>query len=159
MKVDHSKRATNLHSLDRPGHYEVGYAKPTAATRFKPGQSGNPCGRPKGPRKNKPQVEKQSLQDIITKEASRLVQVNEGDKQLSITIATAVVRSIAVNAAKGQARSQKPFTDLLAKIETERRHEYERNARCVADYHMYWGGHFPTAPNGWTTPPQPCAPS
>ena len=142
MHDDHSKRATNLRSLDRPGHYEVGYAKPPTSTRFKPGQSENPCGRPKDSRKNKLQVEKHSLQDIITTEASRLVKVNEGDKQVSITIATAVVRSIAVNAAKGQARSQKLFTDLLAKIETERRQEHERNAQCVADYHMYWGEIF-----------------
>jgi hypothetical protein len=28
--------------------YEVGYGKPPAATRFKPGRSGNPKGRPKG---------------------------------------------------------------------------------------------------------------
>ena len=29
------------------GEYEVGYGKPPEATRFKPGQSGNPRGRPK----------------------------------------------------------------------------------------------------------------
>ena len=28
--------------------YEVGYGKPPKATRFKPGKSGNPGGRPKG---------------------------------------------------------------------------------------------------------------
>lgn len=30
------------------GDYEVGYGKPPQATRFRPGQSGNPKGRPKG---------------------------------------------------------------------------------------------------------------
>ena len=30
-----------------PGDYDVGYAKPPVATQFKPGQSGNPRGRPK----------------------------------------------------------------------------------------------------------------
>ena len=103
MYEDNPKHPTKLHPLDRSGHYEVGYAKPPAETRFKPGRSGNPRGRPKGSRNKPPQVEKQSLQDIVTSEASRLVKVNEGDKQISITIATAVVRSIAVNAAKGQA--------------------------------------------------------
>lgn len=33
----------------RPG-YDVGYAKPPVGTRFKPGQSGNPKGRPRGQR-------------------------------------------------------------------------------------------------------------
>lgn len=31
-----------------PKDYDVGYAKPPAEHRFKPGQSGNPAGRPKG---------------------------------------------------------------------------------------------------------------
>jgi hypothetical protein len=31
-----------------PKEYTVGYRKPPQATRFKPGQSGNPKGRPKG---------------------------------------------------------------------------------------------------------------
>ena len=31
-----------------PRHYEVGYGRPPQAAQFKPGQSGNPKGRPKG---------------------------------------------------------------------------------------------------------------
>ena len=30
------------------GNHSVGYGRPPEATRFKPGQSGNPKGRPKG---------------------------------------------------------------------------------------------------------------
>ena len=41
-------------SLPPPPKYEVGYGKPPAGTRFKPGQSGNPAGRPKGSRRNRP---------------------------------------------------------------------------------------------------------
>ena len=33
---------------DAPGTYDVGYRKPPTVTRFKPGKSGNPKGRPKG---------------------------------------------------------------------------------------------------------------
>ena len=53
-------------------------------------------------------------------------------------MATAVIRSIALNAAKGQIRSQKLFTDLLTKTEAQKRQEYEHNAEAVTNYHMYW---------------------
>ena len=29
------------------GDYQIGYGRPPAASRFKPGQSGNACGRPR----------------------------------------------------------------------------------------------------------------
>ena len=53
-------------------------------------------------------------------------------------MATAVMRSIALNAAKGQTRSQKLFTDLLTKTEAQKRQEYEHNGEAVANYHMFW---------------------
>jgi len=40
----------------KPAAYEVGYAKPPKAHQWKPGESGNPLGRPKGSR-NKPTLE------------------------------------------------------------------------------------------------------
>ena len=38
-------RGANVRST---GHHQVGYGRPPLHTRFKPGQSGNPKGRPKG---------------------------------------------------------------------------------------------------------------
>ena len=67
-------------------------------------------------RKNKPpSVDSQSLHNIMKAEAYRPIKANEGDKQITITVATAVLRSIVINSAKGQARSYKLFTDLPAK--------------------------------------------
>ena len=39
---------------DAPPLYEVGHGKPPERTRFKPGQSGNPRGRPRGRHKHAP---------------------------------------------------------------------------------------------------------
>ena len=45
----HSQRGPEpLEPSETP--YEVGYGRPPSATRFQPGQSGNPKGRPKGTR-------------------------------------------------------------------------------------------------------------
>ena len=49
----------------------VGYCRPPKAHRFKPGQSGNPKGRPKGV---------PTLQEAITREAAKLVKVKQGGR-------------------------------------------------------------------------------
>jgi hypothetical protein len=95
-----------------PAKYEVGYRKPPAAFQFKPGQSGNSKGRPKGARNKKPALNEERLKAIIIDEAYRTIKVNEGKRQISIPMAQAIIRSLAVNAARGQHRSQQLFAEL-----------------------------------------------
>jgi hypothetical protein len=47
---DMARREAAPASTQSGTRYEVGYGRPPAHTRFKPGQSGNPKGRPKGKR-------------------------------------------------------------------------------------------------------------
>ena len=123
----------------RPG-YEVGYGKPPDATRFQPGRSGNPKGRPKGSR-NKPKLPRlqdERLKTIIMEEAYRTVTVNDGSRQVGIPMAQAVVRSLAVNAAKGHQRSQRLFTHLLAATETSHKRLHDEWLETAIAYKVEW---------------------
>lgn len=65
-------------------NYGMGYAKPLAATRFKPGQSGNPKGRPKGAKNKVPALNQERLKTIIMAEAYREITVRDGDLNVSV---------------------------------------------------------------------------
>jgi hypothetical protein len=76
--------------------YEVGYGKPPKSTQFKPGQSGNPKGRPKGTK---------NLVTDLNEELSEKIVVTEGGKPLTITKQRAMIKSIAVKAMSGDVRA------------------------------------------------------
>jgi Family of unknown function (DUF5681) len=54
----------------------VGYGRPPMTTRFRPGQSGNPRGRPKGAR---------NLSTIVAAALSERVAINENGRRRQIT--------------------------------------------------------------------------
>ena len=85
--------------------YEVGYRRPPQDTRFRPGQSGNPNGRPKGA-KNKPPTN-EDIESIFLEETERLIPVNEAGQRVSMSVTRAVSRSIAMNAASGKYSQQR----------------------------------------------------
>lgn len=138
MADDQNKPTKKANHVDTPESYDVGYSKPPVASRFKPGESGNPQGRPKGAKNKLPPVSAHSLQDIILKEAYRGVTITEGDKRTTIPVIQAAIRSIAVSAAKGQPRAQKLFVEIVTKTEAARRQEYERTAQEFATYQLEW---------------------
>jgi hypothetical protein len=76
---------------------EVGYGKPPREHQFKPGQSGNPRGRPKGARGFKADVE-QAL-------SAKVVVTEDGIKRRITVVAAALLRLIQNAVKKGDLRA------------------------------------------------------
>ena len=96
---EHSPVEANEESgvASRDPAYEVGYGKPPVTTRFKPGQSGNPNGRPKGA-KGLNTIVRETLSGKLT------VRTPEGTKKISKI--EAVLQKTLEKALKGDARAQ-----------------------------------------------------
>lgn len=83
----------------------VGYGNPPKRTRFKPGQSGNPKGRPKGSK---------SLGRLLDKELCEKVTIREGATTRKITKKEALVKRLVKDAADGKSSAMR---DLMALIQ------------------------------------------
>jgi hypothetical protein len=98
---------------DREPPYEVGFGKPPKQTRFRPGISGNPKGRPKG---------KRNLATVLEKSLQEKVVINENGIRKVITKLEAAVKQLVNKAAGGDlhalrqllalAKSAEPSADL-----------------------------------------------
>ena len=75
---------------------KIGYRKPPANSRFRPGQSGNPKGRPKG---------SLNVATVLMKTLREKVAINENGKRKKITKLEAYLKQLVNKAASGDLRA------------------------------------------------------
>ena len=88
--------------------YAVGYKRPPVSTQFKPGQSGNPAGRPKGV-KNLATDLKEELEEKIT--------ITEDGKSLEITKQRAMIKTLMARALNNDSRASSVLIGLAISVE------------------------------------------
>ncbi len=138
MSEDHGSDKKQLSGLPARGNYTVGYGKPPKTSRFRSGESGNPRGRPKGAKNKRPALNEERLKDIILDEAYREITVRDGDRNVTVPMAQAIMRALAVNAAKGQHRSQRLFAEMLTATERQNKALADECLETAITYKVEW---------------------
>lgn len=102
-------------SSSKKKDYDVGYRKPPRHTQFKPGQSGNPHGRPR---------KEQSFASALDKALKAPVKVRENGKERVLSGVDALAMRLVADAIQGKVSSQK----LLLSVAGDRLAAEESNA-------------------------------
>ena len=88
--------------------YQVGYGRPPRHTRFKPGQSGNPKGRPRQPK---------SVGQMLRETVSRPITLTENGRRKTVTWLEALFMQTAKAALQGDTKATDRMMRLLPAIQ------------------------------------------
>jgi Family of unknown function (DUF5681) len=94
---------------EQPRDYEVGYRKPPRHSRFEPGQSGNPRGRPPGSK---------NLSSLLKKALDEPVIVVENNRRRKIAKRQAIITQFVNRCAKGDFKSTQLLLNILRDLES-----------------------------------------
>jgi len=86
---------------------KIVYRKPPTKTRFKPGQSGNPNGRPRG---------SVNLKTDLRSELSEKIRIREGERSLKVSKQRAMLKALVAKALKGDARAANVVLTLVGRL-------------------------------------------
>ena len=89
--------------------YEVGYGKPPKSGQFKPGQSGNPNGRPRA---------KKDVRSILHEVAFKRTTIAEQGKRRRVTLIEAHFMKLIQEALRGDPKASNQFNRLLPLLMT-----------------------------------------
>lgn len=103
---------------------QVGYRKPPVHTRFKPGQSGNPKGRPKGPR---------NLATELARAMAMPVPVTVNGRRKNVRTITALIWRLREKALGGDHKSLLLLINLIQSHQSEERGQESLTALLAED--------------------------
>jgi Family of unknown function (DUF5681) len=98
---------------EKPG-YEVGYGKPPRHSRFRPGQSGNPRGRPK---------DAKNLSTLVHEALNEPVVVTENGRRRKVSKRRAIITQLVNRSAQADLKATQILLGIVQEI--ERRSEAE----------------------------------
>lgn len=121
MTTDNSKKPKPRAkaATKKTKNYEVGYAKPPAATQFKKGKSGNPGGRPRKPKPAPPRFYELPSESYLEEEAYRKITLRENGKEIELPAMQALLRALFVSGFKGNRLAIREFHRLVKEAEQE----------------------------------------
>jgi hypothetical protein len=138
---------------------QIGYGRPPAATRFQPGRSGNPRGRP---RRLKPDYRAEPalawLGEVVSDEVYREVEVRENGRKIKMTALQTMLRASAVAGAKGNRLHTKMLLDYAAQVERLAEERRQANLVQALAYKAEWQKACSLAARRGTTPTPPHLP-
>lgn len=102
----------------------VGYGRPPRQSQFRPGQSGNPRGRPKGVK---------NLSTDVSEELAERILVSEGGKPSKVTKQRALLKTLLAKALKGDVRAAVQIISLTPMAEQARQAVQAAHSMSPAD--------------------------
>jgi hypothetical protein len=87
--------------------YDVGYHKPPKHSRFKPGQSGNWHGRPKGTR---------NLKTDLAEELAERIAISEGGRRRAVSKQRGMLKQLLAKALRGDVRAANTILGLVGRL-------------------------------------------
>lgn len=103
---------------------QVGYGRPPAAHRFKPGVSGNPSGRRRGSR---------NLRADLSEELSEIITVQEAGKESRLTKQRALIKRLCAQSLSGDHRAMAQVVGLVLRLLPSEAGSEDRNSGLLED--------------------------
>src|SRR5690348_9421829 len=112
-------RKIGITTEEKQAEWRTGHCRPPIEHRFRPGQSGNPAGRPKRGATGACEPTKRVMLD----EAYRMVTVKIGGENVEMPMNEAVFRALGEAALAGSRVAQRQWTRMVREAEAEQRRD------------------------------------